>query len=99
MKDSGKLLLRTLLEVRDILVKRLLQIFQVGRAPRFLREGVQLLEDTPLHLVGGLIGEGDGQYMPIGVRTVALHEQPDVFLGQVVCLAGPRRRLQNPNHA
>ena len=65
---------------------------------RFPGQQGQFREDSAFHLVRGLVGESDSQYMPIGIRPGGCHQQPDIFPGQVVCLAGPCRRLEYFKH-
>ena len=43
-------------------------------------DAIELAEDTHLHLLGGLVGEGDGEDGAIALRI--LHEQSDVFGGE-----------------
>ena len=99
VQDAGELLLRPLLQLDRRHPQFLLQIAQIGGFLRCRGQHVQLLQNAALHLVGGLVGKGHGQHVAVGIGLVALQEQPDVFLGQVICLAGSRRRFENLNHA
>ena len=47
-------------------------------------DAIELAEDTHLHLLGGLVGEGDGEDGAIALGI--LHEQSDIFCGKRKCL-------------
>ena len=63
------------------------EILEVRRLGRFRGEGEQLVQDAALHLVGGLVGEGHGEDVAVGLRILLRQEQADVFAGQVVGLS------------
>ena len=96
-------------DARELREGPLLQDFLIGQHLRnqlrqilgFFRipgQNRQFLQDAPLHLVRGLVGKGDSQYMPIGVRFFGRHQQADIFPCQIVCFAGTGRRLQDLKH-
>ena len=99
VQDAGELPERPLPQFLHIPVHQGQQVLCVFGIRRIRRQGVQLLQDAAFHLVRGLVGEGDGQHMAIGIRFITANDKPDVFLRQMVCLAGPRRRLQNLEHS
>ena len=74
------------------------EVFVIVRRRRIRRQDVQFLQNAALHLVGGLVGEGHGEDVPIGLRILLHEEQADVFTGQVVGLPRTGRSFQNPDH-
>ena len=65
---------------------------QVGALPA-RSQAVDLLENTALHLLGGLVGKGHGQDMTVGGGT--LHDVVHVLVGQLIGLARTGARIQN----
>lgn len=57
------------------------------------REQVYLLENTRLHLLGGLVGEGHGEDMAVERRL--LHHVAHVLVGQLIGLARPGAGIEN----
>ena len=60
------------------------------------------MDDAAFHLARGLVGEGDGEYVAVGVAVAGIEpvaalgvgmseQQSDVFVGESVCLARSRR--------
>ena len=56
-------------------------------------EGVDLLQDARLHLLGGLVGKGHGQ--DVAVEMGLVDDVADVFVGQLVGLSRPGACIQN----
>ena len=98
MQDARELLLRPLLQAGLVQLEFLHKIVLVGRRLRITGQHVEFLQDTAFHLVRGLIGERNGQHVPVCIRFLTLQNEPDVFPCQVVCFAGTRRRFQNLDH-
>ena len=98
MQDAGNLLLRFFLDLRLRQTGGGGQVFQIARLRRVFGQGIEFLQDTALHLVRSLVGEGDGQYMTVSVGLIAFYDKADVLFCKVVCLAGTGRCLENPDH-
>ena len=66
-----------------------------GRPPVVAaRKLVERIDDARFHLIGRLVGEGDGQDMLVGLR-IAREQQVDVVVREPVGLAASRRCLDN----
>ena len=98
VQDAAQLPCGTLLKRRRIGKQGRDEIREVGRIPRPGRENVEFLENTPLHLVGGLVREGHGQDVPIGLGVLLHQQQADICTGQVVGLSRPGRSFQDLDH-
>ena len=62
---------------------------------------MEFLENTALHLVGGLVGEGHGKDVPVGMRIAVRFpgkKQSYVFAGQSKGLSGAGRCLEYLQH-
>ena len=46
---------------------------------QLFRDAVELTEDAHLHLLGGLVGEGDGEDVTVALGI--LHQELDIFHG------------------
>ena len=68
------------------------EVFQIG-ARGSGRQGVNLFQDARFHLLGGLVGEGHGEDMP--VKTGLADHVADVFVGQLVGFSRSGARIQN----
>ncbi len=49
-----------------------------------MREGVEFLHNALFHLVGGLVGEGDAEYMAVAVPQFLFGQQPVVAPGLIL---------------
>ena len=84
VQDVRPHVVRPLLERARVEAELLLQLRGIGA---FVARGqqVNLPQDAALHLLGGLVGEGDGQNVAVELRT--LDDVVYVFVGQLVGLA------------
>ena len=59
-------------------------------------EGVDLAQDTALHLFGSLVGEGHGKdgAIEIGLLLVIAYRIVNIFICELVCLARSGTRTQ-----
>ena len=59
---------------------------------------MQLFQDSALHLVRGLVGEGHGKDVPVGPSFLVRKQKPYVCLGQIEGLTRTGRRFHYPDH-
>ena len=98
VEDAAQLPCGALLQGFRVRADRRDEIRVIRRRLRVGCEDVQFLEDAALHLVGGLVGEGHGEDVAIGLGVPFLQEQTYVFTGQVVGLSRTCGGFQYPYH-
>ncbi len=92
MQDARAHLAGTAAHRRGVEPQLAAEILQIAAlSPR--GERVDLLEYAPLHLLGGLVGEGHGE--DVAVALGVFHRVAHVFVGQLVGLSRPRARIED----
>ena len=98
MQDAAQLPGRAFLQGLRRRKDRRDEVPEVRRAGRIRGEGEQLVQDAAFHLVGGLVREGHGEDVAVGLRVLLRQEQADIFAGQVVGLPRTSRSFHDGDH-